>query len=111
MHLDICSLNPLQPCSMQERCDSISVRLLCSADAQRGAQCLLQLRLMLSCSHAAERSHAESRDEALSYQQPAAGGGLGPLFTASSDFEMLQEDRALYARSCLNKYLCITMSE
>lgn len=69
----------------------MSVWLLCSADAQRGAQCLLQLSLMLSCSHAAERSHAESSNEVPRYHQPAAGGGLGPLFTASLDGETLQK--------------------
>lgn len=112
MHLDICSLNPLQPCSMQERCDSMSVRLLCSADAQRGAQCSLQLRLMLSCSHAAERSHAESRNEALSYQQPAAGGGAwSSFYCIFRRRDAAGRQTALCARSCLNKYLCIAVSE
>lgn len=55
---------------------------------------MLQLRLKLSCSQAAERSHVGSRNDALSYQQPAARGGLGPLFTASSDVEMLLEDKS-----------------
>lgn len=60
-HPDICYLNYLRPCSMQARCDFMSVRLLCSAAAERST--------MLAGTEAGVKLQPASREESCGEQE------------------------------------------